>query len=159
MNFWDHLLTISNIVEPNLYNLNQEPKKLSSLNELLLTSILRLNLKEKDLAYRLKLAISIVSKYFITWICFLYHYLSEIDWMPSQGYTAVCFLENYPSTCIILDASEIFIETPSNLQIQSMWSNCKHHNTKFLVGCIPNGAISFYIYIVHQTLSLLVCLK
>ena len=80
---------------------------------------------------------------------FLYHYLSEIDWMPTveqvKGTLAYAFKKKYPSTYIILDASEIFIETPSDLQIQSStWSNCKHHNTfKFLVGCTPNGAISF----------------
>ena len=55
------------------------------------------------------------------------------------------FKKNYPSTYIILDASEIIIDTPSDLQIQSStWSNYKHHNTfKFLVGCTPNGALSF----------------
>jgi hypothetical protein len=55
------------------------------------------------------------------------------------------FKEKYPLTYIILDATEIFIETPNDLQIQSStWSNYKHHNTsKFLVGCTPNGAISF----------------
>ena len=44
-----------------------------------------------------------------------------------------------------MDASETFIETPSDLQIQSSTrSNYKHHNTfKFLVGCPPNGAINF----------------
>jgi len=39
----------------------------------------------------------------------------------------------------------VFLETPSDLQMQSStWSNCKHHNTaKFLVGCTPNGSISY----------------
>lgn len=110
---------------------------------------LKLNLKERDLAYRFGIAISVVSKYFITWVCFLYHHLSEIEWMPDveqvKGTLPFVFKKKYPSTYIILDASEIFIETPNDLQIQSStWSNYKHHNTfKFLVGCTPNGAISF----------------
>ena len=39
----------------------------------------------------------------------------------------------------------MFIETPSDLFMQSStWSNYKHHNTgKFLIGCSPNGAISY----------------
>ena len=55
------------------------------------------------------------------------------------------FRKKYPSTVAIIDASEIFIETPSDLVLQSSSrSNYKHHNTaKFLVACTPNGAISF----------------
>ena len=45
----------------------------------------------------------------------------------------------------IIDASEIFIETPSDLILQSSsWSNYKYHNTtKFLVACTPYGATCF----------------
>ena len=41
--------------------------------------------------------------------------------------------------------SEIFMETPSDLHMQSStWSSYKHHNTaKFLIGCTPNGCVSF----------------
>ena len=55
------------------------------------------------------------------------------------------FKEKYPNTYILLDASEVFIQTPNDLHLQSStWSNYKHHNTsKFLVGCTPNGAVSF----------------
>ena len=44
-----------------------------------------------------------------------------------------------------VDASEIFIETPSDLMLQSTsWSSYKHHNTlKFSVACTPNDSISF----------------
>lgn len=55
------------------------------------------------------------------------------------------FKKLYPSTFAIIDGSEIFLETPSDLCMQSStWSQYKHHNTaKFLVACTPNGAISF----------------
>ena len=51
----------------------------------------------------------------------------------------------YSNTYIIIDATEIFIETPTDLQLQSStWSNYKHNNTgKVLIGCTPNGAVSF----------------
>ena len=43
------------------------------------------------------------------------------------------------------DASELFVETPTDLMLQSStWSNYKQHNTaKYLVSVTPNGAISF----------------
>ena len=47
--------------------------------------------------------------------------------------------------CLGHHASEIFIETPSDLFVQSStWSDYKHHNTgKFLIGCTPNGTVSY----------------
>ena len=124
--------------------------KLDPLNQLFMTLIkLKLNLRERDLAYRFGVAVSVISKYFITWVCFLYCHLREVEWMPSveqvRGSLPSSFKEKYPNTYIILDASELFIQTPTDLHLQSStWSNYKHHNTsKFLVGCTPNGAVSF----------------
>ena len=124
--------------------------KLDPFNQLFLTLVkLRLNLKERDLAYRFGVSTSLVSKYFITWVCFLYHHLSEIQWMPTVEQVRGCmphsFKEKYPNTYAIIDASEVFLETPTDLQMQSStWSNYKHHNTaKFLVACTPNGAVCF----------------
>ena len=69
--------------------------------------------------------------------------------MPSvkqaEGTLLSAFREKYPSTYCIIDGSEIFMETPSDLHMQSStWSSYKHHNTaKFLIGCTPNGCVSF----------------
>ena len=123
---------------------------LTPLNQYFLTLVkLRLNLQVKDLAHRFRISTGLVSKYFITWISFMYHQLKEIDWTPSVeqvAATLLCvFQEKYPTTYSIIDGSEMFIETPSDLFMQSStWSNYKHHNTgKFLIGCSPNGAISY----------------
>ena len=84
-----------------------------------------------------------------SWICFLYNHLKEIDWMPSVQQVSrtlpSAFDDKYPSTYAIIDGSEIFLETPSDLHMQSStWSNYKHHNTaKFLIACTPNGCISY----------------
>ena len=45
----------------------------------------------------------------------------------------------------IIHGSETFLEIPNDLHIQSStWSSYKHHNiAKFLIACIPNGAVSF----------------
>ncbi len=125
-------------------------KKLDPIDQLLLTLIkLRQNLKERDLAFRFGIAASTVSKYFITWVCFLYSHLKEINWMPDveqiKATLPLAFRDQYSSTYTIIDASEVFLETPSDLQCQSStWSNYKHHNTaKILVACTPNGAVNF----------------
>ena len=122
--------------------------KLDPKNQLFLTLVkLKLNLKLKDLAYRFGISPSQTSRYITTWICFLYHQLKEINWMPTVnqvlGTLPAAFQENYPTTYALIDGSEVFIETPSDLSIQSStWSQYKHHNTvKFLVACTPNGAI------------------
>ena len=75
--------------------------------------------------------------------------MKEVNWMPSVkqvvGTLPPSFRAQYPSTYAIIDGSELFIETPSDLHMQSStWSSYKHHNTaKFLIACTPNGCISF----------------
>ena len=124
--------------------------KLDPQNQQFLTLVkLKLNLKFQDLAFRFGISTAAVSRYFTTWIYFLYHHLKEVDWVPSveqvSGTLPHSFREKYPSTYAIIDGSEVFIETPSDLHLQSStWSQYKHHNTaKFLVACTPNGAISY----------------
>ena len=125
-------------------------RKLDPKNQLFLTLVkLKLNFQLKYLALRFGLSISQTSRYFTTWICFLYYHLKEINWMPSTDQVWATlpsiFKEKYPTTYAIIDTSEIFIETPSDLRMQSStWSQYKHHNTfKFLIACTPNGAICF----------------
>ena len=110
---------------------------------------LRLDLTFRDLGYRFQISQATVSRYFVTWVCFLYQQLREIEWFPSKeqvlGTLPHAFYEKYPTTVALLDATEIFIETPSDLMLQSTsWSNYKHHTTlKILVACTPNGSISY----------------
>ncbi len=55
------------------------------------------------------------------------------------------FKELYPTTRVITDATEIYVEMPSSLRSQSeTYSNYKHHNTaQGLVGNAPSGAVAF----------------
>ena len=70
-------------------------------------------------------------------------------WMPTveqvAGTLPEAFKGKFDTTFAIIDGSEIFLETPSDLYMQSStWSEYKQHNTaKFLLACTPNGAISF----------------
>ena len=155
------LLAFFSFLGPSVHELNywgskrgerkrNRPTKLSPLNQLFLTLMkLKLNFPVKDLAFRFTISKSLVSKYVTTWICFLYQHMKEVEWMPSveqvTGTMPCSFREKYPTTFAIIDGSEIFIETPSDLHLQSStWSNYKQHNTaKFLVACTPNGAISY----------------
>jgi len=106
-------------------------------------------LKVQDLAYCFGISTGSVSNYLTTWISFLYHHLKELNWSPCveqvMGTLPHAFRQKFPSTYAIIDGSELFIQTPSDLYMQSStWSQYKHHNTfKFLVSCTPNGAISY----------------
>lgn len=128
----------------------QRRRKIDSLNQLFLTLIkLRLNLRNKDLAFRFGICESLVSRYVTTWISYLYHHLKEVKWMPEVEQVRATlphsFQQAYSTTFAIIDGSELFIQTPSDLQLQSStWSSYKHHNTaKFLIACTPNGCICF----------------
>ena len=130
--------------------LRQRSFKLDPKNQLFLLLVkLRLNLKLKDLAYRFGISQSQASRYITTWICFLYQEFKELDWMPEvsqvHGTLPTAFKENYHTTYALIDGSEVFIETPSDLSVQSStWSQYKHHNTvKFLVACTPNGSVCY----------------
>lgn len=68
-------------------------------------------------------------------------------------YMPKCFKELYPSTRVITDAIEIFVETPALAEFQQMtFSSYKNHNTfKALVGISPGGTV--YIYFCVQLVS------
>ena len=122
------------------------------LNQLFLTLVkLRLSLRNKDLAFRFGICESLVSRYITTWISYLYHHLKEVSWVPEVEQVRAAlprsFQQAYSTTFAIIDGSEVSIQTPSDLQLQSCtWSSYKHHNTaKFLIACTctPNGCICF----------------
>ena len=60
-----------------------------------------------------------------------------------QSYMPCVFKELYPTTRVIIDATEIFVETPSLPEFQQMaFSTYKNHNTcKALGGISPGDAI------------------
>ena len=101
-----------------------------------------------DLSERFDLSVSLISKTFTTWINLLYHELSLYFPFPSQKlvrkYLPKSF-KKYPTTPIIFDGTEIFVEIFISLKTQAQtWSNYKHHNTwKALVGVSPDGIVTF----------------
>lgn len=55
------------------------------------------------------------------------------------------FKELYPSTRVIIDATEIFVEKPSVPELQQVaFSSYKNHDTyKALIGISPGGVVAF----------------
>ncbi|CAN8020314.1 unnamed protein product, partial [Ixodes persulcatus] len=126
------------------------PLNLSMEDQLLLVlSRLRVGLLEQDLAYRFGVHVSTVSRVWTFWVGFLADHLEQVSYWPSRKvvkeHMPECFSEVYPSTGIILDCTEVFIETPSDFRVQSdTYSSYKYHNTaKGLLGITPNGFVSF----------------
>ena len=103
-------------------------RKLESLDQLLLTLMkLKLNIRNMDIAFHFGISESLVSRYICTWVCFLYQHMKEIEWTPTQQVAATLpydFRKKYPPTFAILNGSQIFLETPSELYLQSsIWSS------------------------------------
>jgi len=113
---------------------------------------LRLGLNVEDLADRFYVSPSTVSRIFITWINLMYVKFKELPmWMSRSKvdkWMPPCFKKWYPTTRVIIDATEFFIQKPSSLARQSAtWSSYKNHNTfKVLVGISPDGTM---VYISH----------
>ena len=110
---------------------------------------LRLGLFEQDLAYRFGISQATVSRIIFTWINFLYLQFKQIPLWPPRALTLsnmpAVFKERYPSTRVIIDATELFVEQPRLTELQQLtFSNYKNHNTyKGLVGISPSGAVVF----------------
>ncbi|XP_022804789.1 uncharacterized protein LOC111342011 [Stylophora pistillata] len=130
---------------------NVEPgRTFSNENELLMVLCrLKTGLLEEDLATRFCVTQSIVSQIVNTWIKFMYFKFKELDILPNKdivdGQRTECFNMKYKNTTIIIDATEICIEKPSNPAAQQItFSPYKNTNTlKALVGIIPKGVILF----------------
>ena len=123
---------------------------LSPLNEFFLVLIrLRLGLCEQDLAYRFCVSQPTVSQIINTWINFMYLQFKQIPiWAPRALISSnmpVIFKEKYPTTRVVIDATEIFVDQPALPELQQItFSNYKNHNTyKGLIGISPSGTVTF----------------
>ena len=139
----------NNLEQPTRQLLNRQ-RLLQPIDELFLILVrLRLNLLEKDLGHRFQCSVSTVSRICTAWLPFLSSQLYPLITWPSRElinlHMPTQFKDLYPTTRVIIDCTELFIETPSSLNIQSStWSSYKHHNTfKGLVGISPTGACIF----------------
>ena len=110
-------------------------RKLKLEQELLLIMMrLHLALSVGDLAFRSAISDSLVGSIFISWVKLMKCELSWLIKQPSKEQTKKvlpkCFEKYYSKVRCIIDCSEVFIETPSSLELQAIcWSDYKHHCT------------------------------
>ena len=111
---------------------------------------LRLNLGYQDLAYRLGIPISTISRHFQEMLDIMAVRLDFlISWPDREELRKtmpLCFRPTYGSKVVaIIDCYEIKIERPSNLAARgSTWSQYKHSNTvKVLIAIAPQGVTTF----------------
>ena len=124
-------------------------RKLTSKQEFLLVLMkLRLGVLNKHLADFFGVSEGLVSQILHSWLHAMSKIFDKLIIWPTKRQVKMTQPDRFktlPDLRIILDCSEIFIETPKDLKLQSAtWSNYKHHHTgKFLVGVAPNSSITF----------------
>ena len=121
--------------------------KLRCVDEFLLVLMrLRLGLLVKDLEFRFKISASAVSKIFNSWVLFMYECMQSLIFLPElctlQARVPKCF-EKFSDTRVILDCTEVYIQSPSSLENKSLtFSSYKSHDTfKALVGINTTDAV------------------
>ena len=130
-------------------NRKRPKKKLSLEQEFLLIMRSRLGLLQEDLAWRFQVSDTTAPKVITTWVKLLSKEFGCLIICPSKGQICatppVCFKNIYLKTKVIINCTEMFAQTPSSLEVQSLlWSEYKHHCTFKLLICItPSGAISW----------------
>ena len=122
-----------------------------SLEDQLFMLMVRLRLRrlQEELAYMFAVDPGTVSRILNTWINYVYLRLGMIPIWPSwedvKKSMPAAFQRRYPDTFIIIDATELPVEKPSTLALQSqLYSMYKSHCTvKGLVGITPSCMFTF----------------
>lgn len=116
---------------------------------LLVLMKLRQNLDLKDLAYRFQIPERSAGTLFNSWVHYMFGVLGELPVWPHRDVIISQmpnkYREDFATSLAILDCTELKIERPSSLVLQSQsFSNYKSTNTlKSLIACDPRGAIMF----------------
>jgi hypothetical protein len=120
---YEHFMMFFTVLGPAVAHLNRN-YKLEPCDQLFLTMIkMRQNKDDYELGLLFDLSKSVISRIVNTWINFMYFQLKEINWWPRRSETSAYmpedFKRKFPSTRVILDATEIPIQKPSNVDAQS----------------------------------------
>lgn len=145
---YEHFMFFFNVLGPCVNHLLKV--SLSAENQLFMT-VIKLKQAKDDIELSIMFGVceKVVSKIFVTWVNFLYCQLKEINFWPSKCVVRDTmpqqFNKCFPSTRVIVDATEIPIQKPAHVNEQSAtFSTYKNRNTlKVLVGCTPRGLVSY----------------
>ena len=104
---------------------------------------------DQDLADKFRVSQATVSRNTISWANFLYCLLGSQPLWPTktqvQKYMSKSFKDSYPNVRVILDCTELRVQAPSSLVLNSeLFSHYKGTTTfKALLGITPSGCVSF----------------
>ncbi|XP_078493987.1 uncharacterized protein LOC108950672 [Ciona intestinalis] len=131
---------------PAAVDLNYKPLNLSPEEQLFIALLkLRQGKENKEIAILYNISANVASKIFYNWINFMFFQLQELNTWPTKEvvleHMPKSFRESFQTTRVILDATEIEIEKPTNVNSQSSpFSTYKNKNTlKSMIGITPNG--------------------
>lgn len=144
--FW----SLGDAVDHMNYNYSKGCIALTPVNQFLLMLVkLRRYYPHFELGRMFGVSEFVVQKVFTTWVNFCYFQWKEVDWWPKRPMVShhcpVDFKRKFPSTRVVVDATEVRVKRPSNPKAQRhSFSTYKHANTvKVLVGVTPGGLTSF----------------
>ena len=109
---YKHFCYVLNSLGPSAYHLDYKSRSLTTEDEFFLFLMkLRLNHEDQDMAYRFNISQTVVSSVFYTWLQFVYYQLQElVKFIPKEvidQHMPKDFKAKYPSTRVILDATEV----------------------------------------------------
>jgi len=146
---YKHFRLVFNLLGKAAYHLKYKCSLLPPIDQFFMTMIkLRLNKPDVELSFMFNVSTSTVSTLFNTWVNFMYYQFKEINIWPSRkivdDHMPTGFKAMFPTTRVILDATEVPIIKPSNVVAQSAtFSTYKNKNTlKTMIGITPRGAVS-----------------
>lgn len=132
------------------FNEAPTPCKLHPIDQLFMClHKIRLGSLDHDLADKFNVSQSTVSRNTITWVNFIYCILGSQPLWPTKEQVKESmpesFMHMYPRVRVILDCTEIRVQSPSSLVLNSqLFSNYKGTTTfKCLIGIAPSGAVTF----------------
>ena len=147
---YEHFHLFFAVLGPAVEHLKYRCPNLTLEDHLFITLMkLRQNKDDIEIALLFKISPKTVCKIITCWVNFMYNQLKELNLWPSQKavhqHMPKSFRKAFPTTRVILDATECPVEKSSNIALQSTtFSSYKNCNTvKTMIGCTPRGAVCF----------------
>lgn len=142
--------TLGQCVNKLNYFYRKPPKKVDALEQFFITVlILRRHKPFEEIAMMFAITIYQVYNIFITWVRFMSLQWKNLDlWLDKdsvRAYMPLDFYDKFPSTRVVIDATECPIKKPKLPFAQQVtFSMYKNRNTiKFLIGITPSGMINY----------------